>query len=148
MVSPRIAVTSVSYAITLLISKAQREELRIAHQQEGAEKRYRLYGPSFTKDDCQRGAKNLYQSLTKKEKRKKAIDAIIAQGKKPWDRKEIKAFKKMHPNPKYWVEKGTNAGLPDMVRLATELNRRFHHGQQVRTNRALSTYVRRHPEYF
>ena len=142
--SKRVAITSVDYALTLLMPEHQREQLRVLHHQAGAIKRYELYGSSFTKEDCQRGANNLYQRLTKKEKRERSLKAILAKGKTPWNKAEIKSFKRMYSGNKYLIQSGQNYGLPDMKRIVVELNYRFHNGELIRTNKALSTYARKH----
>ena len=146
--SKRVATTAVGHGISLLLPDKKRKTLRVQHHQKGAADRYSRYGSSFTTEDCQTGAKNLYENLTKYEKRAKALKAVEAQGKKRWKKKEIKSFQRMYSNSEYLIKEGKNLGLPDMIRIAIELNRRFHRGEDIRNNKSLSSYVYTHPQYF
>ena len=83
--SRRVAITSISYALSILIPDYDaRAKLREAHHQAGARKRYELHGSSFTKEQCEAGGRNLYEKLTKKEKREKSLGALLAQNKLHW----------------------------------------------------------------
>lgn len=143
--SKRVAITSLSYALSILIPNyTARVKLMEAHRQAGARKRYELYGSSFTMEDSRTGAYNLYSKLTKKEKRAKSLTAILAQGKTPWIKSEIRTFKMMCSRSKYLITNGRNAGLPDMEKIAMKLNTKFHNGESIRSTKALSTYKYKH----
>lgn len=142
--SKRVAITAVGHALNSLIpSQNERIRLRILHHQAGAEKRYTLHGSSFTKEDCETGAANLYGSLTFEEKRAKSLSAIVAQGKTPWTEEEVEAFRRMCSQSGYLIMTGRNSGLPDMAKIAEAINAQFHAGKNVRARKALSTLKRK-----
>ncbi len=65
-------------------------------------------------------------AMTAKEKRQALIKSLEAQGKVPYNKREIATLERLAQNPEYQHPNGDRQpGRPDYARIQVELNRRF-----------------------
>jgi len=139
-VTHRIAITSVQFALKLLIPDEERRiMLRVLHHQAGALRKYLTHGSQLTPEDCRRGAESVYNNSTPEERKERAMNALRAQGKNPWSDEERERFLYLIQQPEYQWSTGRNKGLPKMAEISDVLNTEFHGSAQVRKPKMIST---------
>lgn len=84
---------------------------------------------------------------TREQKRELGINLALSQGKEPWVEEketedygnisEIDCMLLLYSSSAYTYQKGPAIGKPNLSLIAQELNRVYHNGQRVRTDRAV-----------
>jgi hypothetical protein len=71
------------------------------------------------------------------------LDAMImARGQTPWSRLEMSCLLRLSNDPGYQYESGQWEGCPYYPKIAAELNRVFHNGQEIRNAKTVGSYKR------
>lgn len=133
---PEVCNKAVGYAIRQLNSAEEQAELTRQHRQHIATLNFNLGSAEFIAQ-CKEAAKKRH------EMQGINTEAMIrGRGREPWSLSEKALVNDLVINPNFQHQSGSIKGSPDHKKIADELNRLFHNGQEIRTSNSVGSLVR------
>lgn len=133
---PEVYNKAVGYAIRQLNTTEEQSELTSQHRRHIATLNFNLDSVEFI-TQCKEAAKKRHELH--------GVDTeamIRGRGREPWSLPEKALVSDLVINPNFQHQGGSIKGSPDYKKIADELNRLFHDGQEIRTGNSVGSLVR------